>query len=436
VARAMALRYVRKFPRNQRNFCEILSKRVENNESAKGIIKLGGVANILLGIVKGTAGYASGSTGLIADSANSFGDVLTDIVVYYALVKSRSGTSPENPWGHGKIEPLGTLLVGGILLSTGVGIGYTSLTSAIDIGATLLGEPNSSFNTMPSFSDLVKPENLPMMAALLVAGGSAISKEIIFQKTLKIGQEVNSSVLIANAWHHRSDAFVSGAVLIGLFGTYSGHPIMDPLTGLLVSGIICKQGISLLLDSVKDLTDSSASEDEVSALRSICLSIPGILSVISLNARVSGPYLFVDCTVGVSGDITASTAHHLAEQVKSQLLNNSPDGRVADCIVHVDPIGTSGLGHILPEGFRNYQEITKIARETVLTVDGIVDVSHIHIYYRDDGSLALKIDVIMKDDLVIKDAYEIAKQARIAVENVIPGSHQHFIDIDMELQDR
>lgn len=432
----MAIRCFRKFSRIQRNFCELRSKKVQDDESAKGIIRLGGIANIILGVVKGAAGYLSGSTGLIADSANSFGDVLTDIVVYYALVKSRSGTTPENPWGHGKVEPLGTLLVGGILLSTGAGIGYTSLTSAIDIGATLLAEPTSSFNTMSSLSDLINRENLPMMAALIVATGSALSKEIIFRKTLKIGQEVNSSVLIANAWHHRSDALVSAAVLIGLFGAYSGHPIMDPLTGILVSGIICKQGISLLLDSVKDLTDSSASEDEVSALRSVCLSIPGILSVISLNARVSGPYLFVDCTVGVSGDITASTAHHLAEEVKSRLLDISPHGRVADCIVHVDPIGTSGLGHILPEGFRNYQEITKIARDTVLTVDGIVDVSHIHIYYRDDGSLALKIDVIMKDDLVIKDAYEIAKQARVAVENVIPGSDQHFIDIDLELQDR
>jgi cation diffusion facilitator family transporter len=432
----MVLRNLGKFSRDHRNFCEIVSKKVQDDDSAKGIIKLGGVANILLGLVKGTAGYVSGSTGLIADSANSFGDVLTDIVVYYALVKSRSGTSPENPWGHGKMESLGTLLVGGILLSTGAGIGYTSLVSAIDIGATLLDGPTSSFNTMSSFSDLLAKENLPMMAALTVASGSAISKEIIFQKTLKIGQEVNSSVLIANAWHHRSDALVSSAVLVGLVGTYSGYPLMDPLTGLLVSGIICKQGISLLLDSVKDLTDSSASEDEVSALRSICLSIPGILSVISLNARVSGPYLFVDCTVGVSGDITASTAHHLAEQVKAMLLSHPPQGRVADCIVHVDPIGTSGLGHTLPEGFRNYQEITKIARDSVLTVDGIVDVSHIHIYYRDDGSLGLKIDVIMKDDLVIKDAYVIAKLARIAVENAIPGSDQHFIDIDMELQDR
>jgi cation diffusion facilitator family transporter len=421
----------------RRRFCEGALKSQRGDEAAQRVTKLGGVANILLGIVKGAAGYVSGSTGLIADSANSFGDILTDIVVYYALVKSRSGATPDRPWGHGKIEPLGTLLVGGILLSTGCGIGYSSLTSAIEIGTSQLELLSvSSPSTIHSFGDLVKEENLPMMAALIVASGSALSKEYIFRQTLKIGQEVNSSVVIANAWHHRSDAFVSTAVLFGLFGTYYGYPLMDSLTGLLVSGIICKQGMTLALDSVKDLTDSSASEKEITQLRSICLSVPGILSVVSLNARVSGPYLFVDCTVGVSGEITASTAHHLAEMVKAEILTHAHQGRVADCIVHVDPIGTSGLGHTLPKDSRNYQEIMRIARGAVMTVDGIVDVSHIHIYYRDDGTIGLKIDVVMSERLLIKEAYGIAKQARLAVESVIPGSDQNFIDIDMELQDR
>lgn len=406
---------------------------------ARRITKLGGVANLLLGIFKGAAGYVSGSNGLIADAANSFSDILTDIVVYFALVKARSGTSPDKPWGYGKIESLGTLLVGGILVSTGAGIGYSALSSAIDLASLHpVLDPSPSSNI--SFP-IVSEENLPLLTALVVAGGSALSKEYIFRKTLSIGQEINSSIIIANAWHHRSDAFVSSAVFIGLLGSTYGYPLMDSLTGVLVSGIICKQGITLLLESIKDLTDSSASEEVLAMLSSHCLTIPGILTVISLNGRLSGPYIFVDCTVGVSGELTASTAHHLAETVKHSLLHlpseiSSQIGKqIADVIVHVDPIGTSGNGDILPEYSRNYQDLVALAKRCVLEVDGIEDVSHVQVYYRDDGSIGMKIDVMMREELTIKQAYVLAREARIKVEQSLPGG-KHEIDIDMELNDR
>lgn len=388
-------------------------------ESAKSATRLGAVFNVGLGVMKGAAGFMVGSTGLISDSANSFSDIITDSVVYYALTVSRAGASIDNPWGSGKIESIGTLAVGGMLLTTGALLGYSGLSTAVEIGST-----HTSLCVTEGWS-------MNMGAAIVVAGGSAVAKEYLFRKNLKAGQDANSSVVIANAWQHRSDAFASCAVLCGLMGSASGYPLFDPLAGVLVAGIIANQGRNSMLEAFRDLRDSPATKEETDKLRQACLTIPGILGVHKLHARMSGPYLFVEATLGVPGNISASAAHRMATHVKQHLLAEFPD-RVADVIVHVNPVGASGLGQSLPDWGRDYSAIEERAKQAALTIEGIIGVSEVQVYFRDDGSIGIKVDVVMEPEITVKKAHEISKLARKAVEKEYPGEG-HFIDIDMEL---
>lgn len=146
-----------------------------------------------------------------------------------------------------------------------------------------------------------------------------------------------------------SDAAVSAAVLVGLLGSMNGYALLDPMAGILVAGVIIKQGLQTATESLQDLSDAPASPEETQSLRESCLRISGILSVVNLQARRSGPFLYVDCTVGVPGNISASAAHRLAELARNEMMSSS-DGeghdsghrRVANAVVHVDPLGSTG----------------------------------------------------------------------------------------------
>jgi cation diffusion facilitator family transporter len=182
----------------------------------------------------------------------------------------------------------------------------------------------------------------------------------------------NSSAVIANAWQHRyvscssflsfyflwiiclihilyirSDVSTSLAVFAGLIGSMMGYPILDPVAGILVAGVIMKQAYSIAIDSLQDLSDLPAGEKETNELKKTCLEVKGVKHVEEIKARKSGPFLFVEATVGVDGSISASAAHRLAELTRLQLLQNHY-GRVANAVVHVTPIGSSGLGEQYP----------------------------------------------------------------------------------------
>lgn len=153
--------------------------------------------------------------------------------------------------------------------------------------------------------------------------------------------------MIANAWQHRSDAAISSAVFLGLTFSAMGYSLMDPFMGVLVSIFVVKQAFITGRDSLRDLSDAPTSQEETEALKRTCMKVSGILSVNSLLARRSGPYIFVECIVGVKGMISASAAHRLAELVRLALLQEHA-GRVANAVVHVLPLGSAGMGDAYP----------------------------------------------------------------------------------------
>lgn len=405
--------------------------------------QVGAIANLLLAGGKGFVGYAVGSTGLIADGVNSFGDLFADAVVWYTVVESRKKATPERPWGRGKLEPIGALTVGALLLTTGLGIGYSALGVAIDMATSsipVLEKIHFLFNigsdTREGFEDSHKIIDPNMMyVALGVSCTGVAVKEALYRYTLRAGERANSAAVIANAEQHRADVIVSTAVSIGLLGTLYGVPVLDPLAGTMVAGVIIRTAYSTSLSSLRDLSDVPADAEETQMLIDECLKVPGIRTVESLQARLSGPYIFVECNVGVDGTITASAAHRLGELARKQMMKSNK-GRVANAVVHVDPLGSTGLGENSPQWARDHDSVENEVEKALAPLyepTGITGVSEVQIYYRDDGSVAVKVDVFMSPELTIKGAHSLAQDARLQIESALPGVGE--VDIDLELDE-
>lgn len=438
-------------------------KRLNFSESSgeNGAIKatkVGALANAGLAISKGVVGVSVGSTGLIADAVNNLADLLCDAVVYLTVTEARKASTPDRPWGKGKLEPMGALGVSALLLGTGLGIGGSALIAMVPYVFTLL--PLDSDSSLIQFLISAITKYFPVMVSSIEGGGgyhpsielnlsdaadwmmhaaalglSVISiggKEWLYRYTIKMGEAANSAAVMANALQHRADVVISSAVLVGLLGAVCGYPFMDPLAGVVVSGFIVKQAFTTGSDAFKDLSDSPANANETEQLRKTCLAVQGILSVEKLLARRSGPYLYVECTVGVAGTISASAAHRLAELTRNAMLHEH-FGRVANAVVHVSPLGSAGMGEASPSWARDHDHIAKEIEAAVLSLKDITSVSEVQVYYKDDGRIALKVDVCMNPELSIKVAHSLAVKARKAIEKVFPNVAT--VDVDLELEE-
>lgn len=166
-----------------------------------------------------------------------------------------------------------------------------------------------------------------------------------------------NQLLLISSTYCRSDVSTSIAVFAGLIGSMLGYPILDPIAAMVVSGVIIKQAYIIGKDSLRDLSDAPASEKDTDKLRQTVLSVNGVQMVEELQARKSGPFLFVEVTVGVDGSISASAAHRISELTRLELLNKH-SGRVANAIVHVTPMGSSGLGESYPAWARKLLLLT------------------------------------------------------------------------------
>ena len=445
--------------RKEKDVADHQAKTQKLQRRAMMVTQAGAFINVFLSGCKSVVGFSIGSTALVGDAANSLGDVICDGIVYYSLVQSRKQASLDRPWGHGKFESLGSLCVGGLLVMTGMGVGYTAGVSAFDMifgPDDIRVAADSIFSTVDKVAEDVRDieelvvANNPVAkylqstmignflanygdkAAIGVSCISIICKETLFHYTLKVGKAIGSSSIMANAWQHRSDSFVSGAVLVGVTGTILGLPIMDPMAALLVSGVIIKQGVETGMESLRDLSDAPASREETEELRKTCVSVPGVIKINEIFARQSGPFLYVETTVGVPGYISASAAHRLAELVKVELLEQHR-GRVANAVVHVEPLGATGLGEKAPEWARDHSFVRDSVDKCVVDFPEISTVTEVQVYYRDDGHLVLKVDVSMNPELTIKEAHITSIKLRELIEDSLPGVAA--VDVDLELDE-
>lgn len=285
-------------------------KIFKDNEAVK-VILAGAALNMFLAAIKFVAGVAGRSTALVADSFHSLSDLLTDAVTLFTHQIGRMPKDKEHPYGHGRAETIGTTVIGGAIILAGLGLGY-HVWEIIASGQRLV----------------------PGWVAAVAAVFSILSKETLFRYSRKIGEKVHSPSIIANAWHHRSDAFSSIASLIGILGAMYGYPLMDPIAAGVVALMVAKVGYGISANALRDLMDTSLGEEELKRITEIIQAIPGVKQFHDLRTRRIGGNILMDVHILVDPEISVTEGHNIAENVRLKL--HDIYDNVQDILVHVD----------------------------------------------------------------------------------------------------
>lgn len=276
--------------------------------------RLGLFVNIALGAVKLTGGILGHSFALIADAVNSIGDVVTTLVILFALRLAQLPPDQEHPYGHSRAE----------------GVAASNVALLVMISAFLVGRE--------ALVRLMNPGEVPPLWTLAIAAANVVIKESLFHYKMKVGKRTGSSAIIANAWDHRSDAFCSLAVLVGLGVIQIGGPDYawaDEAASLVVVAAIIFSGITLFRRSGSELMDVQAAPELVQEMRNTALSVPGVCDVETLWVRKSGLEYFADIHIEVKATLTVAEGHLIGHQVKDHLLAQFRPLR--DVLVHLEP---------------------------------------------------------------------------------------------------
>ncbi|MFH1932215.1 MAG: cation diffusion facilitator family transporter [Pseudomonadota bacterium] len=276
---------------------------------------VGAVANTLLIVLKFIAGILGHSQALIADAVHSVSDLFTDAIVLLGL--RIGGKSPDegHQFGHARIETLASAIVGLALIATALYLG---------IDASLNIYRHTEYH--------------PTKLALIGAGVSIALKEALYHYTVRVGRRIKSQLIIANAWHHRSDALSSVAVLLGITGTLinpSWH-ILDSFAALLVSFFIVKVGLDILRNSLREFTDTAPPPEILDKISQCTKNVEGVLDMHDLRVRTSGGLYQMETHIVVDGQLTVAEGHRIAKAVENCLAEEVED--LDRVIVHVDPV--------------------------------------------------------------------------------------------------
>lgn len=277
-------------------------------------------SNVGLCVVKGVVGVYSGSSSLIADAAHSISDTVSDVVTLATVKLSRKPADSRQPYGYGRFETLGTLGVSGLLMAAGGACAY----HVVDILVPVLsGDPFPTVTMVP--------------AALSCAVLSVLIKEWLYQVTVRAGRAARSQVVVANAWHHRTDAFSSIVTIFGVGGAAMGAPILDPLGGILVSGMIMKMGAEIGWQAIHNLVDAQTDEHILATVRDVGESLARqghIKNIHNVRCRRLGHYVLVDLHVMVDEFMSVTAGHQAGQRVEHEIKNQLPE--VSECMIQID----------------------------------------------------------------------------------------------------
>ena len=289
-----------------------MSHQNQIRTEAERITLIGALIDGLLGLAKIAGGFLAHSSALIADGIHSLSDLATDALVVVMLRLSHQPPDKEHPWGHGRIETLGTVILGCTLIAVAGAMSW-------DNALTLL-------------SDEIR--ELPEWPALLIAATSVAAKEAIYRYTLAIGERLNSDLLIANAWHSRTDALSSIVVFVGVAGAMAGLPWLDAVAAIAVALMVAHIGWQLTWRSLQQLIDTALPDDELAPILSCARSVAGVINVHSAKSRYMGSEKVLEMHIQVSPLLTASEGHFIGDQVTCELQSNF--SQLSQIIVHVD----------------------------------------------------------------------------------------------------
>ncbi len=332
-------------------------------QEATRVTLIGMWLDLLLGLAKLIGGIVTQSFALITDGIHSLTDAITDLFVLLVARVARADPDEEHPYGHGRFESLGTIGMGVVFFTTAGILLYDSYQRLQDTTA------------IP----------VPALSGIAIALVSIATKEWIYQYTMRVAQRLNSSLLKANAWHSRSDAISSVAVVVGIIAAQQGYTWMDTVAGIFVALIIAKIGWELSTDSLRELVDTAIPMQRLQQLKECILAVEGILGITNLRSRFSGGKIILEVRLLVDPRITVSEGHQLGEAVSHELTGRFSD--IDDVIAHIDPETHANppnqvsLHQVLPD----HQQIIADIRNAWSELLADDEITNVSLHYLENG---------------------------------------------------
>lgn len=343
---------------------------------------VGAATNILLALLKFTAGYFGRSSALIADAMDSASDLISDVIVMVSLRISSKPRDADHPYGHGRAETLGSIVIGLILIT--VGVEYI-LYAVETIRSGVAGSPTG-----------------------LAVGGAVASiciKEACYRYTIHMGKTLGSQVIIANAHHHRSDELSSVVALAGIIGAMAGYKILDPLAAIGLAFFVIKTGFQIVWGGVQEMMDASAPQEFLREIEEIILNSPEVISFHDLRTRKIGRETLVDVHIQVHPYISVSEGHNIAENVRRELTSSLKN--MGEIMVHID---AEDDGPGIHYGFTR-RELEEKAREAISRVHSLGKHFDMQVHYL-SGKAFLEIYVELPSEMSIREGREIARKIK------------------------
>ena len=272
--------------------------------------------NVILSIFKLIAGVVGHSGAMISDAVHSASDVFSTIIVILGINIASRQSDDDHQYGHDRLECVAAILLAVVLFATGIGIGIGGINKII--------------------TGTAGKDEIPGMIALLAAVASILVKESMFWYTRNAARKINSGALMADAWHHRSDALSSIGALIGIGGARLGFPVLDPIASVIICVFIVKAAYDIFKDAIDKMVDKSCDEETEEKMRQLIKEQTGVLKVDVLRTRLFGAKMYVDIEIAADGDITLREGHEIAQVVHDKVEEEFP--LVKHCMVHVNPL--------------------------------------------------------------------------------------------------
>ncbi len=299
----------------RKNSKETISPEINFEKTAVKVSAVSIVGNIILSLFKLLAGIIAHSGAMISDAVHSASDVFSSIIVIIGVKLSARDSDDDHPYGHERLECVAAIVLAVVLLITGLFIGSAAIENI----------------TSGNYGELAVPGVLALVAAVI----SIAVKEAMFHYTKYYAVKLDSGAVMADAWHHRSDALSSVGALIGIAGSRMELPILDSIASLVICLFIVKAAYDIFKDAVDKMVDHSCDKDTEQALRECVLAQEGVMGIDMLTTRVFGNKVYADIEISTDGSMTLRESHDIAENVHSAIEQNFP--KVKHIMVHVNP---------------------------------------------------------------------------------------------------
>ena len=290
--------------------------KAKTNEQIAMQVSANSIAvNLMLSIFKLIAGLLASSGAMISDAIHSASDVFSTIIVIIGVKISGKASDEDHPYGHDRFECVASIILAILLGVTGVGIGLTGVQKLIA----------GHYDTLA----------IPGILALAAAVISIVVKEIMYWYTRNAAKKINSGALMADAWHHRSDALSSVGSFVGIFGGRMGFPMLDPLASVVICLFVVKAAVDIFRDAISKMTDRSCDQKTVNEMHDCIMNIRGVEGIDRLKTRSFGSKYYVDIEISADGNKKLWETHAIAENVHQAIEHQFP--LVKHCMVHVNP---------------------------------------------------------------------------------------------------